>query len=33
VPDISDRPLNTLLPVMKGGKHHPEPFYATKPAM
>ncbi len=30
VPDISDRPFNTLLPVMKDGRNHPEPYYMTK---
>ena len=31
VPDISDRPFNTMLPQTKTGEQHPEPYYVTEP--
>ncbi len=29
LPEIADRPLNTLLPRMRDGSIHPEPYYVT----
>ena len=30
VPDISNQPLNTLLPILKYGYSHPDPYYITQ---
>ncbi len=30
VPEIANQPLNTLLPVLKNGEIHPEPYYITQ---
>ena len=30
VPEISNQPLNTLLPILKDGSLHPEPYYITQ---
>lgn len=30
VPEIANQPLNTLLPVLKSGAVHPEPYYITQ---
>ena len=29
VPEISNQPLNTLLPILKDGAEHPQPYYVT----
>ena len=30
VPEIANQPLNTLLPILKNGEQHPEPYYITQ---
>ena len=30
VPEIANQPLNTLLPILKDGTLHPEPYYITQ---
>jgi hypothetical protein len=30
VPEISNQPLNTLLPILKDGVEHPQPYYITQ---
>ena len=30
VPEISNQPLNTLLPILKDGAEHPQPYYITQ---
>ncbi len=30
VPEITPQPLNTLLPVLKNGAIHPQPYYITQ---
>jgi hypothetical protein len=30
VPEISNQPLNTLLPILKNGAEHPQPYYITQ---
>ena len=30
VPNIANQPLNTLLPILKDGWNHPDPYYITQ---
>lgn len=30
VPEIANQPLHTLLPILKDGSLHPEPYYITQ---